>query len=108
MAVAKAAAHCQKLPLYQTLWKKDRGFNLPVPMMNILNGGSHANNNIDFQEFMIVPYGAPTFKEAMRFGVEIFHMLKKILESKGLSTSVGDEGVLHQTYLQMKKLFKWC
>ena len=92
MAVANAAAQSQKLPLYQTLWKKDREFHLPVPMMNILNGGSHANNNIDFQEFMIVPYGAPTFKEAIRYGVEIFHMLKKILESKGLSTSVGDEG----------------
>ena len=92
IAVSKAAAHCQKIPLCQALWKKDQDLHLPVPMMNILNGGSHANNNIDFQEFMIVPYGAPTFKEAIRFGVEIFHTLKKILESKGLSTSVGDEG----------------
>ena len=86
MAVAKAAANCQKTSSLSDFMEKDLGFNLPVPMMNILNGGSHANNNIDFQEFMIVPYGAPTFKEAIRFGVEIFHTLK-ILESKGLSTS---------------------
>ena len=82
IAVSKAAAHCQKIPLCQALWKKDQDLHLPVPMMNILNGGSHANNNIDFQEFMIVPYGAPTFKEAIRFGVEIFHTLKNRAEYK--------------------------
>ncbi|MCX7736308.1 MAG: phosphopyruvate hydratase [Candidatus Kapabacteria bacterium] len=91
LAVAKASAESFMMPLYRYLG----GVNarvLPTPMMNILNGGKHADNNVDIQEFMIVPAGAPTFKEALRMGVEIFHNLKKVLKSKGLSTSVGDEG----------------
>jgi enolase len=91
MAVARAAADYAGLSLYNYLG----GFNakeLPTPMMNILNGGSHADNNVDFQEFMIMPVGAPTFKEAIRMGAEVFHNLKKVLKSKGLNTAVGDEG----------------
>jgi enolase len=91
MAAAKAAALELKQPLYRYIG----GVNahvLPVPMMNILNGGSHADNSIDFQEFMIMPVGAETFSEAMRMGTEIFHHLKKVLSSKGYSTNVGDEG----------------
>src|SRR5690554_1587007 len=91
MAVARAAADLCGLPLYDYLG----GFNaktLPTPMMNIINGGSHADNNVDFQEFMIMPVGAPTFKEALRMGAEIFHALKKVLKDKGYNTAVGDEG----------------
>lgn len=91
MAVAKAAAEALSLPLYQYLG----GFNakvLPVPMMNILNGGEHADNTVDLQEFMIMPVGAPSFKEALRMCVETYHTLKKVLNKKGLSTGVGDEG----------------
>ena len=91
MAAAKAAADFLGVELYQYLG----GFNtkqLPVPMMNIINGGSHADNNVDFQEFMIIPVGAPTFKEAIRMGTEIFHNLKAVLKGKGYNTSVGDEG----------------
>ncbi|HCS93277.1 MAG TPA: phosphopyruvate hydratase [Bavariicoccus seileri] len=91
IAVAQAAANYIDIPLYQYLG----GFNtkvLPTPMMNIINGGSHADNSVDFQEFMIMPVGAPTFKEALRMGAEIFHALKGILKSKGYSTAVGDEG----------------
>ncbi|MEK3887889.1 phosphopyruvate hydratase [Bacillus sp. FSL K6-3431] len=91
MAVAHAAADYLGLELYQYLG----GFNakqLPVPMMNILNGGEHADNNVDIQEFMIMPVGAPTFKEALRMGTEIFHSLKAVLQEKGLNTGVGDEG----------------
>ncbi|USB33485.1 phosphopyruvate hydratase [Paenibacillus sp. YPG26] len=91
MAVARAAADALDLPLYVYLG----GFNakqLPVPMMNIVNGGAHADNNVDVQEFMVLPVGAPTFKEALRTGAEIFHSLKSVLGSKGLSTAVGDEG----------------
>ncbi|MFS0644525.1 phosphopyruvate hydratase [Siminovitchia sp. 179-K 8D1 HS] len=91
MAVAHAAADFLDLELYQYLG----GFNakqLPVPMMNILNGGEHADNNVDIQEFMVMPVGAPSFKEALRIGAEIFHSLKAVLKEKGLSTSVGDEG----------------
>ncbi len=91
MAVARAAANENGEPLYRYLG----GFNantLPVPMMNILNGGAHADNNVDFQEFMVMPVGAPTFAEALRMGVETFHTLKSILKKKGYSTSVGDEG----------------
>ncbi|MDQ0273427.1 phosphopyruvate hydratase [Cytobacillus purgationiresistens] len=91
MACAHAAAESVGLPLYRYLG----GFNakqLPTPMMNIINGGSHADNNVDFQEFMIMPVGAPTFKEAIRMGAEIFHSLKKVLSGKGLNTAVGDEG----------------
>ncbi len=91
MAVAKAATDLSGLSLYNYLG----GFNakeLPTPMMNIINGGSHADNNVDFQEFMIMPVGAPTFKEALRMGAEVFHNLKKVLSKMHLSTAVGDEG----------------
>ena len=91
MAVARAAAELSGLSLYNYLG----GFNakeLPTPMMNILNGGSHADNNVDFQEFMIMPVGAPSFAEALRMGTEIFHSLKAVLKGMGLNTAVGDEG----------------
>ena len=91
LAVAKAASEAAGLPLYRYLG----GVNartLPVPMMNILNGGSHADNSIDFQEFMIMPVGAPTFSESIRMGAEVFHHLKTVLKKKGYSTNVGDEG----------------
>ena len=91
MATARAAADALDLPLYVYLG----GFNakqLPVPMMNIVNGGAHADNNVDVQEFMILPVGAPSFKEALRIGAEIFHSLKSVLKGKGLNTAVGDEG----------------
>jgi len=91
LAVAKAAALSEKQPLYRFLGG-DKANLLPVPMMNILNGGMHADNNLDVQEFMIMPVGAPTFHEALRYADEVFHNLKAILKSKGLSTSVGDEG----------------
>ncbi len=91
MAVARAAAASARLPLYQYLGG-DAAVTLPVPMMNVLNGGKHADNNVDFQEFMIVPLGAPTFREALRFGAETFHALKKVLSGKGYNTAVGDEG----------------
>lgn len=91
LAVAKAAAVRVGKPLYRYLEDR-RDYVLPVPMMNIINGGAHADNTIDFQEFMIIPLGAPTFSEALRYGVEIFHTLKELLRQKGLSTSVGDEG----------------
>ncbi len=91
MAVAKAAAAESELPLYRYLGGVS-AFLLPVPMMNVLNGGAHADNNLDIQEFMIVPVGAPTFGEALRMGAETFQNLKKVLKSKGLNTTVGDEG----------------
>ncbi len=91
MAVAKAAADSVGLPLYQYIGGV-AARTLPVPMMNVLNGGSHADNNVDIQEFMIMPVGAPSFAEALRYGAEIFHSLKGILGEKGLATSVGDEG----------------
>jgi enolase len=91
LAIAKAAAEEANLPLYRYIGGVS-ACTLPVPMMNILNGGSHADNGIDFQEYMIVPVGAPTFSEAVRWGAEIFHHLKKVLSKKGLSTNVGDEG----------------
>jgi len=91
MAVARAAAEGVGLPLYQYLGGVN-GKTLPVPMMNILNGGAHADNTVDFQEFMIMPVGAPTFREALRMGAETFHALKAVLKSKGLNTAVGDEG----------------
>ena len=91
LAAARAAAEALDLPLYRYIGGVD-AVTLPVPMMNIINGGEHANNNLDIQEFMIVPAGAPTFSEALRSGVEIFHSLKAILSKKGLSTAVGDEG----------------
>ena len=91
MAVAKAAANYVGLPLYQYLGGTN-AHELPVPMMNILNGGSHADNNVDIQEFMIMPVGAPNFSECLRMNVEIYHALKGILKAKGLSTGLGDEG----------------
>jgi enolase len=91
LAIAKAAALSKKQPLYRFLGG-DKAKILPVPLMNILNGGMHADNNLDIQEFMIVPVGAPSFREALRYAAEIFHNLKSILKSKGLATSVGDEG----------------
>ncbi|MGA2171636.1 MAG: phosphopyruvate hydratase [Sedimentisphaerales bacterium] len=91
LAVAKAAASASCLPLYRYLGGCNANI-IPVPMMNILNGGKHADNNVDFQEFMVVPVGAPTFAEALRMGAETFHTLKKVLKEKGYNTSVGDEG----------------
>ncbi len=91
MAVARAAAEESGLPLYRYLGGSAR-MQLPVPMMNIINGGAHANNNIDMQEFMIIPVGAPSFREALRYGAEVFHALKKLIDEKGMPTTVGDEG----------------
>jgi enolase len=91
MAAAYAAAQNGGIPLYRLL-NKNGEFLMPVPMMNIINGGSHADNSVDIQEFMILPVGAPNFREALRYGAEVFHALKKVLSEKGLSTAVGDEG----------------
>lgn len=91
MATARAAAAYLEIPLYKYLGGPN-GRTLPVPMMNIINGGAHADNNVDFQEFMIVPVGAASFNEALRIGVEVFHTLKAVLKKKGYATSVGDEG----------------
>lgn len=91
LAVAKAASTNQKLPLYQYL-SNGQSLSLPVPQMNIINGGAHADNSVDMQEFMIVPVGAPSFSEALRYGAEVFHTLKSVLHKKGLNTAVGDEG----------------
>ena len=91
LAAAHAAAIDQGLPLYRHLAGKGE-LTLPVPMMNIINGGAHADNSVDIQEFMILPVGAPSFSEALRYGAEVFHTLKKVLHAKGLNTAVGDEG----------------
>ena len=91
MATARAAAAAQHVPLYRYLGGVS-ACTLPVPMMNIINGGAHADNSVDMQEFMIVPYGADKFSEALRMGVEVFHTLKSVLKKRGYSTSVGDEG----------------
>ena len=91
LAAAKAAAVSKGMPLYRYIGG-DKAKTLPIPMMNILNGGSHADNNVDLQEFMVMPVGANSFKEALRWGAEVFHSLKKILHDKKLSTAVGDEG----------------
>ncbi len=91
MATARAAASELEIPLYRYIGGANAR-TLPVPMMNIINGGAHADNNVDFQEFMIVPAGAPTFSEALRWGAEVFHSLKKVLKGLGYSTAVGDEG----------------
>jgi enolase len=91
MAVARAAAEESGLPLYRYLGGAGP-MQMPVPMMNIINGGAHANNNIDMQEFMIIPVGSPSFREAVRCGAEVFHTLKKILDGRGMTTTVGDEG----------------
>ncbi|HSO78563.1 MAG TPA: phosphopyruvate hydratase, partial [Chromatiaceae bacterium] len=90
MAVAHAAAQEETLPLYRYLGQGH--YRLPVPMMNIINGGQHADNSVDFQEFMILPVGAPSIREAVRYGAEVFHALKAVLKGRGLATSVGDEG----------------
>jgi enolase len=90
-AVAKAAAEESTLPLYRYLGGAAE-MALPVPLMNVINGGAHANNTIDMQEFMLVPIGAPTFREALRYGAEIFHTLKKLIDGRGMATTVGDEG----------------
>ena len=91
LAVAHAAADSEKLPLFRYLGGSDAKV-LPVPMMNILNGGAHSDAPIDFQEFMIMPKGAPSFPEALRYGAEVFHALKNVLKERGLSTAIGDEG----------------
>ena len=91
MAVAKAAAEETGLPLYR-YFGGSGGMSMPVPMMNVINGGAHADNNLDLQEFMILPVGAPTFREAIRYGATVFHTLKKLLHDRGLNTAVGDEG----------------
>jgi enolase len=91
LATAHAAANDARKPLYAYL-NRSGEFLLPVPMMNIINGGAHADNSVDMQEFMILPVGAPSFREALRYGAEVFHALKKVLAAQGLSTGVGDEG----------------
>jgi enolase len=91
LAIAKAGAQDARLPLYKYIGGVNAN-TLPIPMMNILNGGAHADNSIDFQEFMVMPIGAESFSEGLRWGVEIFHHLKSVLKSKGYSTNVGDEG----------------
>ncbi|HAD44582.1 MAG TPA: phosphopyruvate hydratase, partial [Alcanivorax sp.] len=95
LAAAKAEAQAQNKPLYEyisDLQDDDNEYSLPVPMMNIINGGEHADNNVDIQEFMIQPVGAPTVAEAIRYGAEVFHALKGVLKKRGLNTAVGDEG----------------
>jgi len=91
MAVARAAAEESGLPLYR-YFGGSGAMSLPVPMMNVINGGAHANNNLDLQEFMILPVGAPSLREALRYGAEVFHALKKLINERGMSTAVGDEG----------------
>jgi len=91
LATARAAAAARGIPLYRALGG-DAAASLPVPLMNVINGGRHATNSLDFQEFMIVPHGAPSFREAMRWGAEVYHALRKDLERRGLTTAVGDEG----------------
>ncbi|HET9820513.1 MAG TPA: phosphopyruvate hydratase [Burkholderiaceae bacterium] len=106
MAVARAAAEESGLPLYRYFGGMG-AHQLPVPMMNVINGGAHANNNLDLQELMIIPVGAPSFREAVRYGAEVFHALKKIIHDKGMSTAVGDEGgfapnvASHEAAIQM-------
>ena len=106
MAVARAAAEESGLPLYR-YFGGSGAMQMPVPMMNVINGGAHANNNLDLQELMIIPVGAPSFREAVRYGAEVFHALKKILADKGISTAVGDEGgfapsvASHEAAIQM-------
>lgn len=91
LACAKAKAHNERLPLFESLIKRDH-YLMPVPMMNIINGGAHADNNVDIQEFMIIPLGAESFTQALRSGAEVFHALKAVLKARGLNTAVGDEG----------------
>ena len=91
IAVAKSASNSTKMPFYEYL-NQNKTYTMPIPMMNIINGGSHADNNVDFQEFMVFPIGAKSFSNALQMGTEIFHQLKKVLKNKNLNTSVGDEG----------------
>ncbi|HUN89672.1 MAG TPA: phosphopyruvate hydratase, partial [Terriglobales bacterium] len=91
MAAARAVANTYEIPLYRYLGGVNASI-IPLPMMNILNGGAHADSNVDFQEFMVMPVGAPSFSEALRWGVETFHTLKGVLKKKGYNTAVGDEG----------------
>jgi enolase len=91
LAAAKAGAAALDIPLYRYLGRPLANL-LPVPLMNVINGGAHASNNVDFQEFMIVPIGAPSFKEALRWSAEVFATLSKVLDNKSLLTGVGDEG----------------
>ena len=91
IAVAKSASNSKKMPFYKYI-NQNKTYTMPIPMMNIINGGSHADNNVDFQEFMVFPIGARSFSNALQMGTEIFHQLKKVLKNKNLSTSVGDEG----------------
>jgi len=106
MAVARAAAEESGLPLYRYFGGMG-GMQMPVPMMNVINGGAHANNTLDLQELMIIPVGAPSFREAVRYGAETFHALKKIIDKRGMSTAVGDEGgfapsvASHEAAIQM-------
>ena len=106
MAVAHAAAKAHGLPLYQYL-KTGNDFALPTPMMNVINGGSHADNSLDIQEFMIMPVGMPTFAEALRCGAEIFHILKKLLSDAGHNTNVGDEGGFAPNLKSNAEGFEW-
>ena len=108
MAVAKAAALEANLPLYRYIGGTNAKI-LPIPMMNILNGGAHADNKIDFQEFMVMPVGAASFSEGLRWGVEIFHALKTVLKKKGFSTNVGDEGGWHSgtTFASLLARSRW-
>lgn len=102
LATARAAAAALNLPLYRYIGGM-QAHKLPVPMMNILNGGAHASNNIDIQEFMIMPVGAQSFREALRWCSEIYHTLGKLLKEGGLATGVGDEAALRQTWSRTKK-----
>ena len=102
LAVAKAAAEEARQPLFRYIGGVNANL-LPIPMMNILNGGAHADNGIDFQEFMVMPVGAPSFSEALRMGTEVFHHLKAVLKKQGLSTNVVMKVDLHPTLNQMKK-----
>ena len=106
LAVARAAAQEAGMPLYRYVGGVG-ATTLPVPMMNILNGGSHADNSIDFQEFMIMPVGAASFSEALRWGTEIFHHLKSVLKKQGLSTNVGDEGGFAPNIKSNEEAIRW-
>ena len=92
LASARANAHARQLPLFESLHHADETMVMPVPMMNVLNGGAHADNNVDIQEFMIMPIGAPDFQTAVQWGAETFHVLKSVLKARGLNTAIGDEG----------------
>ena len=105
MAAARAAAESQQTPLYRYLGGVSASV-LPVPMMNVLNGGAHADNSVDPQEFMIVPYGAKSFREAIRMGAEVFHNLKSVLKKRNYSTAVGDEGGFARQ-LEVETMKRW-